>query len=214
MAIVAGIALILGIWTVTAQAAPGSVYALATAKTGSISQDYSNVGTVNRVDTVELSFEVDGIVNAANAALAGGGGVDGAIHRKGGPSIIKECQAIGGCPTGRTVITGAGKLPAKYVLHTVGPVWRGGGQGEPELLASCYRTALALARDKGLRSLSFASISTGVYGYPVGQAAAIAIREIRDFMNANNEPGLVRMIVFDEKTFDAYAEALRGQGGE
>ncbi len=151
---------------------------------------------------------VDGIVNAANAALAGGGGVDGAIHRAGGPSIMEECRAIGGCPTGQTVITGAGRLPAKYVLHTVGPVWHGGGHGEAELLASCYRTALELARDNGLKSLAFASVSTGIYGYPVTQAAAIAIREIAAFLADNDQPSLVRMVLFDQHTYDAYAAAV------
>ncbi|MCD8138696.1 MAG: O-acetyl-ADP-ribose deacetylase [Planctomycetaceae bacterium] len=154
---------------------------------------------------------VDGIVNAANAALAGGGGVDGAIHRAGGPSILEECRAIGGCPTGQTVITGAGRLPAKHVLHTVGPVWHGGGHGEADLLASCYKTALELARDNGLKSLAFASISTGIYGYPVTQAAAIAIREIAAFLAGNDHPSLVRMALFDQHTYDAYAAALSAQ---
>ena len=154
--------------------------------------------------------EVDAVVNAANAALAGGGGVDGAIHRKGGPAIMEECRRIGGCPTGRTVMTTAGNLPAKKVLHTVGPVWMGGGAGEPELLASCYRTALSLARDNGLASVAFASISTGVYGYPVDKAAAVAIPVITAFLvdPGNTLPDLVRMVLFDERTFDAYAFAL------
>lgn len=153
--------------------------------------------------------EMDAIVNAANSALAGGGGVDGAIHRRGGPSIMAECRKIGGCPTGQTVITGAGDLPCRYVLHTVGPVWRGGGAGEPELLASCYRTALALAREHGLASVAFASISTGVYGYPLDRAAAVAVGEIAAFLRKNDAPGLVRMVLFDEKTHQAYADALR-----
>ena len=158
--------------------------------------------------------EVDAIVNAANSALAGGGGVDGAIHRKGGPSIMEECRKIGGCPTGQTVLTGAGKLPCKYVLHTVGPIWRGGTAGEPELLASCYRTALGLARDQGLASVAFASISTGVYGYPVDLAAEVALGGIIAFLEMNKTPKLVRMVLFDEKTFNAYGDVLREKGSD
>ncbi|MDR0362896.1 MAG: O-acetyl-ADP-ribose deacetylase [Planctomycetota bacterium] len=149
---------------------------------------------------------VDGIVNAANSRLAGGGGVDGAIHRAGGPGIMAECRKIGGCPIGRTVATTAGKLHAKRILHTVGPIWRGDG-GEPELLASCYRTALALARDEGLASVAFPSISTGVYSYPVEEAAMIAVRTIMEFLGANGLPTLVRMVLFDVKTLEAYRKA-------
>ncbi len=154
--------------------------------------------------------DVDAIVNAANSRLAGGGGVDGAIHRAGGPSIMEECSLIGGCPTGQTVITGAGALPCRHVLHTVGPVWRGGGAGEAELLASCYRTALTLAAERGCESVAFSSISTGVYGYPVEEAAAIALGEILCFLHAGGEPRLIRMVLFDEKTYAAYARHMRG----
>lgn len=157
--------------------------------------------------------EVDAIVNAANSRLAGGGGVDGAIHKKGGPSIMEECRRIGGCATGQTVMTNAGKLPCKYVLHTVGPIWRGGRNGEAELLASCYRTALELARDHGLDSVAFASISTGIYGYPVNKASGVALGEIISFMEKNETPALVRMVLFDKRTFDAYSSALREQKG-
>lgn len=156
--------------------------------------------------------EVDAIVNAANSALAGGGGVDGAIHRKGGPSIMEECRTIGGCPTGQTVITGAGRLPCRYVLHTVGPIWRGGGAGEQELLASCYRTALGLAAEHRLKSVAFASISTGVYGYPVDLAAGVALGEIIRFLETNGTPELVRMVLFDQGTFDAYSDVLHKKG--
>lgn len=156
--------------------------------------------------------EVDAIVNAANSALAGGGGVDGAIHRRGGPEIMAECRKIGGCPTGQTVMTTAGRLPAKKVLHTVGPIWRGGGAGEVELLASCYRTALTLARDNELNSVAFASISTGVYGYPVKKAAAVALSAIAVFMQENPQPALVRMVLFDESTLAAYEEVMAGLG--
>lgn len=153
--------------------------------------------------------EVDAIVNAANSKLAGGGGVDGAIHRKGGPSILAECRKIGGCPTGQTVMTGAGKLPCQKVLHTVGPVWRGGAGGEAALLASCYRTALALARENGLSTVAFSSISTGIYGYPIIKAAPVALGEIVAFLKENGAPSLVRMVLFDKRTFDAYSAVLR-----
>lgn len=153
--------------------------------------------------------DVDAIVNAANSKLAGGGGVDGAIHKKGGSSIMAECRKIGGCPTGQTVMTGAGKLPCKKVLHTVGPIWRGGASGESELLASCYQTALTLASDNELSSVAFASISTGIYGYPIIKAAPIALDEIISFMKHNTLPSLVRMVLFDKRTFDAYASVLR-----
>jgi O-acetyl-ADP-ribose deacetylase (regulator of RNase III) len=126
---------------------------------------------------------VDAIVNAANSALAGGGGVDGAIHRAGGPSIMRELDAIrariGTCPTGNAVVTGAGALPAKYVIHTVGPVYRDGQKGEAELLASCYRKCFELAEERGVRSISFPAISTGVYGYPFREAARVALREVK-----------------------------------
>lgn len=152
--------------------------------------------------------EVDAIANAANSRLAGGGGVDGAIHRRGGPRIMEECRRIGGCPTGGTVMTTAGDLRAKKVLHTVGPVWSGGDRGEAELLASCYRTALELARDEGLDSVAFPSISTGVYGYPVRPAAGIALATIAAFLKENDHPALVRMVLFDSDTYAAYAAAL------
>lgn len=151
---------------------------------------------------------VDAIGNAANAALAGGGGVDGAIHRAGGPEIMAECRRIGGCPTGQAVMTGGGRLPARHVLHMVGPIWRGGSDGEADLLASCYRTALGLAREAGLRSVAFPSVSTGIYGYPVDKAAEVALAEILSFMRENDIPELVRMVLFDAGTLAAYEKAL------
>lgn len=173
-------------------------------------------GTLELIQGDLTEQRVDAVVNAANSALAGGGGVDGAIHRRGGLEIMAECRKIGGCPTGYTVMTTAGKLPAKKILHTVGPIWRGGESGEPEALASCYRTALALARDNGLDSVAFASISTGIYGYPVHLAAETALGTIAAFMGSpgNARPGLVRMVLFDEKTLKAYEEAMSELGAD
>lgn len=152
---------------------------------------------------------VDAIVNAANTTLLGGGGVDGAIHRAAGPDLLKECRTLGGCETGKAKITGAYNLPCKYVIHTPGPVWRGGRQGERELLASCYRSCLELAVGHGIRKIAFPSISTGVYHFPVKEAAEIAVRTARQF--AAEHPGsldLVEWVLFDDHTMQVYTEAV------
>jgi O-acetyl-ADP-ribose deacetylase (regulator of RNase III) len=155
--------------------------------------------------------EVDAIVNAANSGLLGGGGVDGAIHRAGGPEILAECKEIrarqGRCPTGQAVITTAGRLPARKVIHTVGPVWGGGGQGEPELLASCHRESLRLAREHSLRSVAFPAISCGIYGYPVDLAAPIALGTVEEVIERHRAIDLVRFVLFDEATYEAFARA-------
>ncbi|HUV35721.1 MAG TPA: O-acetyl-ADP-ribose deacetylase [Patescibacteria group bacterium] len=154
---------------------------------------------------------VDAIVNAANSRLAGGGGVDGAIHRAGGPAIMAQCDSIreerGGCPTGEAVVTTAGKLAARYVIHTVGPVWRGGERGEPDLLARCYTNSLHLADEHGCRSIAFPSISTGVYRFPIEKAARIALRTV---LNELPERGieLVRFVLFSKSDLETYVAAL------
>jgi O-acetyl-ADP-ribose deacetylase (regulator of RNase III) len=148
---------------------------------------------------------VDAIVNAANQQLKGGGGVDGAIHRAGGPAILEECRGIGGCPTGTAVATTAGKLDAKKVIHTVGPFWSGGGRGEAKLLASAYRSSLELAVTLGLRTVAFPSISTGVYRYPIDEAAEIALRTILDVMREKTGAfEEIRMILFSERDLEVY----------
>jgi len=152
------------------------------------------------------------IANAANSALAGGGGVDGAIHRAGGPEIMRELRGVGGCPTGDAVATGAGKLPARFVFHAVGPVYRDGRHGEPELLASCYRKCLALAEERGVDSISFPAISTGVYGYPLREATEIAVREV--MAHLADEASRVRKVIFvpfGKQAYDTYVAVLQGQ---
>jgi len=146
----------------------------------------------------------DAIVNAANEGLLGGGGVDGAIHRAGGPAIMEECRRIGRCPTGSAVITTAGRLQAKHVIHTVGPFWVGGEEGEPELLRSCYAVSLKLADERGLTSVAFPSISTGVYGYPIGRASRIAIQAVLDFLEGTTSIEKVIFVLFSESDFRLY----------
>jgi O-acetyl-ADP-ribose deacetylase (regulator of RNase III) len=158
--------------------------------------------------------EVDAIVNAANSRLAGGGGVDGAIHRAGGPAIMEECRKIGGCPTGEAVITTGGNLPAKHVIHTVGPVYRDGKRGEAELLESAYRSSLRVASENGCKSVAFPSISTGAYGYPIEEAAGIALRTAADCLRQGSDIDLIRFVLFSEPDHDAYVEALENVSKE
>ncbi len=161
---------------------------------------------------------VDAIVNAANAALAGGGGVDGAIHRAGGPEIMRELDQIraqiGRCEPGKAVVTGAGKLPAKYVFHAVGPIYRDGKHGEPEQLASCYRTCLELAAGRGVKTISFPSISTGAYGYPLEEAAEIAVRTVASWLHDHTGPvHVVKLVQFsdhDHAVYREHAQRLHG----
>jgi O-acetyl-ADP-ribose deacetylase (regulator of RNase III) len=155
----------------------------------------------------------DAIVNAANSTLLGGGGVDGAIHRAGGPSILDECKQIrakqGECPTGEAVITTAGNLLAKKVIHTVGPVWQGGSRNEPALLANAYRNSLTLAVTNGLKTVAFPSISTGAYGYPIDQAARTALETVREFLKGNTSLTQVTFVLFDVGTLNAYQETAQ-----
>lgn len=148
----------------------------------------------------------DAIVNAANSGLAGGGGVDGAIHWAGGPTIMQECRKIGGCPTGHAVITTAGNLKAKYVIHTVGPIYRGGNKGEAALLKNAHLESLKLASAKKIKSISFPAISTGVYGYPVHEAARIALKTTIDYLKEHGDIELVRFVLYDRNTYDIFAE--------
>ena len=150
---------------------------------------------------------VDAIVNAANSTLLGGGGVDGAIHRAAGPELLAECRTLGGCATGQAKITRGYKLPAKWVIHTVGPVWHGGSRGEDELLASCYRSCFALVEQHGIKTVAFPSISTGAYGFPMDRAARIAVRETKDFLARNQSVEQVVLVCFGANALQIHRDA-------
>lgn len=155
-----------------------------------------------------VTLSVDAIVNAANSSLLGGGGVDGAIHRAAGPQLLEECRKLGGCKVGDAKITKGYKLPARFVIHTVGPVWRGGENGEPELLASCYRNSMAIAVKNGIKSIAFPSISTGVYGYPINLAARVALKTIRNTIGQPSKIEEVLFCCFSQKDLEVYESLL------
>jgi O-acetyl-ADP-ribose deacetylase (regulator of RNase III) len=161
------------------------------------------------VKTDIATLAVEAIVNAANGSLLGGGGVDGAIHRAAGPDLLAECRMLGGCPTGQSKLTKGYRLPARFIIHTVGPVWTGGSQNEPELLASCYRSCFALAHEHSLRSLAFPAISCGIYRFPVDLAVEIALRETRAELNGSDAIQKITFACFDEVVYHSYQRAAR-----
>lgn len=165
----------------------------------------------NRLGLVKgdiTSLDVDAIVNAANNSLLGGGGVDGAIHDAAGPDLLIECERLNGCETGKSKVTGGYRLKAKHIIHTVGPVWNGGYRDEPLLLASCYQTSLALAKEKKIKTLAFPAISTGIYGFPKDLAALIAVNETRRFLNKTSYPEKVIFVTYDDDSYEIYRKLL------
>lgn len=170
-----------------------------------------NINLNNRIKLIQddiTKLNVDAIVNAANGRLAGGGGVDGAIHRAAGSELSEACQKLVGCPTGSSKITPGFKLPAKYIIHTVGPVWRGGNSNENQLLASCYKASLDIAAQNNIKSIAFPNISTGIYGFPKQEAANIAINTVSSFLIENQLPKQVFFVCFDEQNYNLYKEIL------
>jgi O-acetyl-ADP-ribose deacetylase len=161
---------------------------------------------IARGDITKLN--VDAIVNAANTTLLGGGGVDGAIHRAAGPELVAECRTLGGCQPGEAKVTRGYNLPARFVIHTVGPVWKGGKHGEPQILAKCYRNSLQLAAENGIKTVAFPAISCGAYGYPVSEAAQIALETTREFLASNDKIDKVIFVVTNDKIFAAYQQIL------
>ena len=170
-------------------------------------RDYANATLVLLQGDI-TTLAVDAIVNAANSSLLGGGGVDGAIHRAAGPDLLAECRGLHGCKTGDAKMTKGYRLPARYVIHTVGPVWHGGAQGEPDLLASCYRRSLELAIEQGLKTIAFSSISTGVYGYPKDKACAVAIETVTALLQTNPVIERLTFVCFDDENYALYEKAL------
>jgi O-acetyl-ADP-ribose deacetylase (regulator of RNase III) len=167
-----------------------------------------SASTLELVEGDITKQDTEAIVNAANSSLLGGGGVDGAIHRAGGPQILEECRKIGGCPTGEARITTGGRLPARWVIHAVGPVYRAGKHGEADLLASAYRNSLRLASDRAIKTVAFPSISTGAYGYPLAEAARIALTTTLDYLKTHPEIALVRFVLFGRAAYETYETVL------
>ncbi|MCL4267475.1 MAG: O-acetyl-ADP-ribose deacetylase [Anaerolineae bacterium] len=165
----------------------------------------------NRINIIQAdiaALNVDAIVNAANRALSGGGGVDGVIHRAAGPELLQACRQLGRCETGQAKITPGFRLPARYVIHAVGPVWQGGDKGEPDLLASCYRESLRLARQHDVKTIAFPAISTGAYGYPLKPAAQIAIQEVIVYLEQDQSLEIVFLVCFDRKSYETYQQVM------